>query len=300
MTGEKYIVLMLLITAAVAPLFADFADKMYQADLLDIEGKYKAEEDLLSATLQKTSDNAQYAQIYWRLSRTYMQFGEELKLANGPRKEILVLFEQGIKYADMALEKNSSDAMAYFWKAANEGMWGQVKGIIESLQKANEMKELLFTAISYDSLYPGSYYVLGQLYDQVPGWPLGFGDLDIAVSLARRAVAVNEINMKNGTYPYKYYDMYIELASYLWKRNWDAKKRAREQAVKKKKYSEKSVALEKYCYYEGVAELAPVSDRQEALQVVHRSVAELEKISPRFPFQEKALKKARKLLADWK
>jgi hypothetical protein len=300
MTRKKHIVLALIITAAAAPLFAGFADDMYKADLLDLQGRYQDEEDLLARLLSVTRDDAQLAEVYWRLARTYLQFGQELQLAGGARDKMLKLFEQGAGYADTAVKMDSGNAMGYFWKAANVGRWGQVKGIIESLQKANEMKDLLYISMSYDPSYPGTYYLLGQLYDQVPGWPLGFGDLNYAVSMARKAVDANEMNLKNGTYPYKYYDMYIELASYLWKRNWDANKRAREQAAEKKKYSEKSSTLEKYCYYEGVVTLANESDRGEARMILRRCAAELEKISPRYPFQEKALEKAYKFLADWK
>jgi len=290
----------LLFTAAAAgTVFAGFKEKMYNADVLDIEGKYTAEKNFLEDLEKSTEKNKQVAEIYWRLSRTYLQFGEVSKRADKPRDQILALFERGIKYADMAIAKDSENALAYFWKAANEGRWGQVKGILESLEKANQAKDLLYTAISYDPMYPGGYYVLGQLYDQVPGWPIGYGNLNFAVSMARRAVAVNEINLKDGSYPYKYYDMYIELAKYLWKRNWDKGRRLREQVGMKKAYREKSSTLEKYCYYEGVVTLKPESDRQEAMQIMNQCIAELKKMPSLFPFQEKALKKAEKLLAQW-
>jgi len=301
MLSVKHILCVLVLTAAAAHgVFADFDAQLYKADLLDIEGKYAEEKEFLSSLLSQTANDAQSAEVYWRLSRTYLQFGEIKKLEGASQQVPLPLFEQGIRYADMAIKLNPNSAQGYFWKASNSGLWGQAKGILESLQKAEEMKEILFVAIVYDPSYSASYYVLAQLYDQVPGWPVSFGNIDFAVSLARKAVDLHKYHLANGKYPYTYFDIYIELAKYLWIRNWDVHKRAREQERKRRNYYEKSASLEKYCYYEGIVQIRPVADRQEADELLRWIIAELEKINPRYPFQENALVKAKKLLREWR
>jgi tetratricopeptide (TPR) repeat protein len=299
-TKRSMFFLLIFIAAAALTAFADFDDQLYKADLLDLEGKYTEEKALLRSLLAQAGNDRQTAEVYWRLSRTYLQFGEEKKLAGASQQTLLPLFEQGIRYADMVIKLNPDSAQGYFWKAANSGLWGQVKGILESLQKAEEMKEILFVAISYDPGYSGSYYVLAQLYNQVPGWPVGFGNIDFAVSLARKAIDIHKQHLANGKYDVVYYDFYIELAKYLWIRNWDKPKRGHEQENKRREYHKNSSSMEKYCYHEGIVQLKSVTDRQEAEEILNWVIADLEKINPKYPFQEKALEKAKKLRREWR
>jgi tetratricopeptide (TPR) repeat protein len=295
----QYVFLLILMTTALTA-FADFKEQLYKADLLDLQGRYTEEKELLLSLRSQAADNVQKAEVYWRLSRTCLQFGDEKKLEGASAQALLPLFEEGIRYADTAIQLNPDNAQGYFWKASNSGLWGQTKGILESLQKAEEMKEMLFVAMAYDPGYSGSYYVLAQLYDQVPGWPVSFGNIDFAVSLARKAIDVHKQDLADGTYDIVYYDFYIELAKYLWIRNWDARKRSREQENKRREYYNKSSTMEKYCYYEGVVEIKSVSDRQEAEQLLDWAISELEKINPKYPFQEKALDKAKKVKREWR
>ena len=42
-----------------------------------------------------------------------------------------------------------------------------------------------------NALQGSAYTSLGTLYDQVPGWPIGFGDADMADQLLRKALQIN-------------------------------------------------------------------------------------------------------------
>lgn len=65
---------------------------------------------------------------------------------------------------------------------------------LSSLPLVKQAKTLLEDAIKIDSRAQGglAYTYLGSLYDQVPGWPIGFGDADKAKAMFQKALDVNK------------------------------------------------------------------------------------------------------------
>ncbi len=136
------------------------------------------------------------------------------------------------------------------------------------LMKAKPMRDLLQTALS---IYPGhaaSYYVLGIMYERVPGWPLSFGDNDYAVSLARKSIDANRAEIEAGKEDEVKLTYHIELARHLHARDWSEKKRTREHGKKAERYRETNAILEKSFYYEGVVDIPEMDDGQEAVEVM--------------------------------
>ena len=76
------------------------------------------------------------------------------------------------------------------------------------------------------------YYVLGELYRELPGWPVSFGNVDTAVSLGRAAVDMRQEQVENGTEKELVYNFFTELAKTLYKRSWSAAARTAEQKNK--------------------------------------------------------------------
>ena len=122
------------------------------------------------------------------------------------------------------------------------------------------------------------WYVLGLLYNQLPGSPLSFGNKNYAISYMRRCVDtqdnVNRLNLSN----------YLELAEQLADRNWNADKRAKEFDKMKAKYDENTVSTEKMKFYEGqngrngqpfysTVPLGQFSDAQEAVMLSQYALA---------------------------
>ncbi len=73
----------------------------------------------------------------------------------------------------------------------------------------------------------------------------------------------------------------------------------KEQGRMATRYAAETSAVEKACWFEGSVPLPPLSDRQEALEIVRRAVQRMEALPSRSPKVEKDLKEARQLLKEW-
>lgn len=278
-------------------LAAQENDLFQRADELDWQGLYGEERQLLQAVLANVKNPLQKAEIAWRLSRAILNYTESEHLAGRlTTEQALKAYEEGERYADMAINANPRSPDGYFWKSAQMGMWGQTRGVLDSLFKVAPMHENLRLALKQEPNYADAFYVLGELYEKAPGWPLSIGNIEYAVSLGRKACDLMEEQIRNGKLRFKNYVYYIALASHLWNRNWDFAKRRQMQAELKKKYYEKQDWLEKHFFYEGILELKRISDREEALQLLNMVILELSNLPTRTVGQEKDLKSARDLL----
>ncbi|MCX7031036.1 MAG: hypothetical protein NTU62_13080 [Spirochaetes bacterium] len=280
-------------------LSAMAVDTIAKIDGLHDQGKYE-EARTLALEAVSSASQAEKAELYWRASRETLELGDEAEDRKESKDAILKYFEKGQEYADMAIAANPQNNLAYYWKSSNIGRWGQVKGILNSLFKAAPMKELLLKDLSLDAGHPDAYYVLGQLYRELPGAPLSFGDSDDAVSLGRMAVDLRVRAVQAGTEKELNYSFYLQLAKSLWKRNLSAAKRASGLAKKQAAWQSAKTPLEKGSAYEATVQLMAGSDREEARQLVNWITTELSKIASRTAGQDDDLQDARELLAEWK
>jgi len=160
------------------------------------------------------------------------------------------------------------------------------------------MKVLLVRAIEIDPAFPDSYYVLGQIYRLVPAKPFGFGNRDQAVSLGRRAEALQEVSA-SPTHGVTNHDFAIELTQSLYKRNWSSTKRARSQPAKEAVWRAATDPLAAALAYEGSMTLKPMSDRKEARELLTRVIVDLEGIPDKGKIFSFNLAKAREVLRLW-
>jgi hypothetical protein len=295
---KKYIIFMS-ICFMVSVVCADVGQTCAQADILDENGEFIAEKDLLIESVSRTADPKQRAELYWRLSRTYLNMGEDNKTSGMNKDDVLKFYKDGERYADLAIENDPRNPEGFFWKAANIGSWGNTKGILEALGNAGPMKDHLEQVLLRSADHADAYFVLCQLYTALPGWPLSFGNIDYAVSFGRKAVFLLEKDLSTGAQTVPQYGYYTALASALWNRNWDVNKRYNEKSNKLKEYNGKSNPLEKNSFFECQVGLKSISDREEAKQIVQWVISEIEKIPNKSYFQKKDLREARKLYNQW-
>ena len=289
-----------LLTLLAAPaLLADFQQDLAQADLLHKHGAHEEARALLEAELAGAPGGREQAEIYWRLARAWLNLGDQAELNGAKGEALLAYFVKGQELAQKGIDADSANHLAYYWLSATMGRWGQVKGILNSLAKARPMRDLLQKALALKPDHADSYYVLGQLYEQVPGG-ISFGDKDWAVSLGRKAVDLRADQVKAGLEAELVYDYYTELAKHLWDRNWSAAKRQKEQPQKAAQYAAKTDPLEKNCYYEGTLSLKNLSDREEARELLGWAVGELQALPRRTQGEEDDLKEALEVQAGWK
>ncbi len=280
-------------------LLADIKDVVTQADSLHDQGKYAEAKALLLDAVAHSQDGAEQAELYWRVSRENIELGDLAEKAKKPQEEILGYFVEGEGYADKAIAANPGNDLGYFWKSANIGRWGQVKGVFNALGKATDIRDLLLKVLSLNPDRSDAYFVLGQLYRELPGWPISFGNTDWAVSLGRKAVDLNAALVADGKEKDNSFDFKTELAKTLRQRNWTSSARQQGQYEKAHKYAAATAAFDKACYYEGSLELKDISDAQEAREIVRGVVDSMEKLPSLTAGQVKDLQHAKDLLARW-
>jgi hypothetical protein len=282
-------------------LAAQDAAALKQADDMDWVGQYKPEKDLLQAALAKTTAPADQAEVLWRLARATLNLSDtDFKAKAITDAQALKLFEEGEAWADKAIKANPALAQGYFWKSANTGMWGQTKGVLDSLFKAGPMHDNLKIVLKYDPDFYDAFYVLGELFEKVPGWPISFGNVEYAVSLSRKSLDLMEAQISSGKLRGRNYSAYLGLANHLWARNRDAAKRAAAKPEQLKQWNERKEYMEKHFFYEGTLNLKPVSDRDEAREIAAFVIRDLEGIANRSASNEGDLKDARAAAASFK
>ncbi len=270
---KKMIALMIIVLITTFSLSASFADTLADIDSLDYHDKLNEEKAAIEAALQKTSDPVEQSELYWRLSMVTLHIADELEENGAGEDTLFAMFEEGEAYADksIALHENPD---AYVWKASNIGRWGETKGPLNALGKANPIKETITYVVNDLGVQDQTigWYVIGQLYFKLPGWPLSYGDLDTAISMARKAIdTIPEDKLYHGHYK--------ALAEMLYKRDWSASKRNSKIKKMEKDWKEESDTFEKHFYYEGAfgpdyvpayssVALNKMSDRQEAAMVL--------------------------------
>jgi tetratricopeptide (TPR) repeat protein len=243
------------------------AQTLEEIDALFAVNKGQEAKTLLEAKLGSASDNAEKAEILWRLARAHQLIGDDRERAGASQDELLGLFDQGTNLAQQAIDLSPNDSRAYFWKAACIGRWGQTKGILDSLFKAGDMRDLLVTALQKDPQYAAAYRVMGQLFFAVPGWPVSFGDKDRAVSLFRQSITLSTEDLSENA------DSMLKLAEALISRNWNSRDRKNNQDWKRRERDKVRLVWEKGSYYEGVVTLGDESDRQEARKLIDLAVS---------------------------
>jgi len=278
---------------------ADFQSVADQADKYHDLEKHEVAKDFLISSIEETVGNAQKAELYWRLARAYLNLGDDAEDNGAGEKALLEIFQAGEEAASKAIDLDPNNHLAYYWKSGNIGRWGQTKGILNSLFKAKPMRNLLTRAIEINPEHADAYYVLGQLFEQVPGFPLSFGDVDASVSLGRKAVVLHEQQVASGEEDEVRYDFFTELAKHLYERDWKSTKRDKQQAKKGSKYRSEEDVLEKNFYYEGTIDLKKVSDREEATALLRWTIKELEAISKPKKQHIQDLKEAKDLYREW-
>ena len=292
------ILLVMLLVAAMALAALDFTSV---DDLYDSGADNQKVYTTLQSMLKEAKTAEEKSEVLWRLSRVCVDLGDKLdeKDKNGK----FAIYTEGENYAleSIAAKPNY---LAYLWKCANIGRYGQTKGVMDSLGKVKPMKADLKVIIDDFGVLNSSetWYTLAVLNDAVPGI-LG-GDSDAAISYMR--IACETIPAK-----YIYGGTYKALAEMLYKRDWSASKRAKEIAKIQKKWDKETKSnFDKYAYYEGAkgadatpiwtnTKLSAMSDRQEALVILKYAQAVYNARPNHTKGDEKNYAEIQELITEW-
>ncbi|MGO9308634.1 MAG: hypothetical protein ACLQDL_06380 [Spirochaetia bacterium] len=266
-----------------------------QSDDLNFAGANAESTQLLAEMLPSAQTDQERAQIYWRLSRNTIMGTDIRRYAGETFDSLLPFYKRGESYADSAIARDPKNPMGYYLKACNIGRQVQAHA---TLSLVESMRTLLVTAAALDPQLSGPWYVLGQLYEQVPGWPFSFGNTAAAVSLGRKSLDAAASQVAAGVEREVPLDFTIQLARHLAKRNWSSEKRAREQAHEAWSFNAARDPVQKGLSYEGIVPILPISDRDEARELCRRVITDLRGVPGRTLDQEHDLANARKTLED--
>lgn len=300
--SKRLFACVLLISAAVC-LSAAGADIFSEADRLYEEESYQQGMLVLEQLLPTLTSDADKAGCNWRLARMQLFDADDAERAGASEKELLKLFKKGEAYGSRAIELEPS-ADAYYWRTSNIGRWGEVKGILSSLSKADPMRKDLIKVLEYDDAYADAWYVLGRLYQLLPGGFISFGDVNYAVSYARRCIDVYDGEAFKISY-------YKSLGEALWKRDWSAGKLNKEIKSINSRYKKGKSAYEKMRGYEGhlgkeyvpeymTSTLTEVSDREEAVKILSWVIGQYDQIEQPTNGEKNTIAEVRELLDSWR
>jgi hypothetical protein len=245
-----------------------------KVDRMHDEELHRENQVFIKETIESTTDVKEKAELYWRLARTTLEVGDLLELEGAEEDVLLDTFIEGEGYADRSIELDPGSYWGYYWKSANMGRWGEVKGIFNALFKAKPMRNLLQQALAIYPEHPDSFYVLGIMYRKVPGKPISFGSSNKSVSLARKAIDAHRAEYEAGIEDEIKLSYYMELARSLWERDWSASKRRKEMRSKAEDFREETDVLEKNFYYEGTLDIPDMADREEAVDIMRWVISE--------------------------
>ncbi len=286
-------------------LFASIQGEIQEIDSLITYDKYEDAKALAEKTITQTFDKKELSELYWRLSKITLSLADEEEILGATEDQLLEYFLEGEAYADTSIAYYES-APGLVYKASNIGRWGETKGPLNALSKANPIKDTIEYVVNDLNRLDQTigWYVIGQLYYQLPGWPLSYGNNGIAVSVTRKAldtIPENEL----------YAGHFKGLAAILWDRDWDAKKRnSKIKSMEKSWNKEKDDIFEKHFYYEGSkgekftpfyssVPLNKMDDRQEAVMLLQYGISKHNAWPVHTRGDMRTLQEMKELLTNW-
>jgi tetratricopeptide (TPR) repeat protein len=109
------------------------------------------------------------AELLWKHGRSLVRMGGRPKA----KKERLKFFEQARGELERSVAINSKDPQAHYWLGMAFGRIGQEKGIFKALFLVGKIRGEMEKTLALDPAHAGACRVLGELYDQLPGFAGG-------------------------------------------------------------------------------------------------------------------------------
>ncbi len=234
-----------------------------------------------------TADAAERAALWWRAARADMA-QLELRYRDGQLegRELRRAVEPIEEKAARAAEADPSAAEPLVWQAAATGLRAREEGRLRALGTLGEVRELFAVALERNPELPEAHLILGQLYRELPGRPLAWGNDRAAVSSGRYAVELYErerdeweaaeAGTEDSHSIVPYHRFYLSLAESLYERDWSHEERQRRKDELAQAYREADDELTRAAHYEGTVDLPPISDRAEAQDLVREMLADLQ------------------------
>jgi len=174
--------------------------------LLDEGEKYYKQfdnEKALEAFKKAEKIDANNFEVLWRLSRTYVELAEKMPTNSGDQKDAqLAVYQQGLDYADKAVNKDPNNSIGYLRRAIANGRVALFKGIFSVAGVVNMVRADVEKAIQLNNggnfVQGVAHYVLARTHAKTSEkWKparavlgLGWADNEIAIQEYKKAIAL--------------------------------------------------------------------------------------------------------------
>lgn len=148
----------------------DASPLIVQADAAYAKREDVTQDKIAMLTYEKAalSDPSHAVEASWKASRAAWWLGEH----DAARADRLEDYQKGMDDARKAIARNPDCVEAHFWLGANEGSYGDTKGVMKSLGMVkpirHEMAEVIRINDHYDN--GSAYQILGVVDYKVPGF----------------------------------------------------------------------------------------------------------------------------------
>jgi tetratricopeptide (TPR) repeat protein len=90
-----------------------------------------------------------------------------------------------------------NDADVIYWQGLVKACAADYKHPFSALRTIHEVRDLLTKAVAINPnvMNGAAYAILGEIYDKVPSWPIGFGDDNIAKKMLETALKISPNGM---------------------------------------------------------------------------------------------------------
>jgi tetratricopeptide (TPR) repeat protein len=126
-----------------------------------------AQDKIAMVLYERAAEKGREAEAYWKASRAAWWLGEhEAKSADR-----LADYQRGMTDAQKELALNANSVEGHFWLGANQGSFGDAKGVLKSLSLVKPIRHEMAEVIRLNDHYDGgsAYQILGVIDYKVPG-----------------------------------------------------------------------------------------------------------------------------------
>lgn len=158
-------------------------------------------EKALEKYLQADKISSNNWEVYWRLSRAYVDISEHMQSATDQQEEAqLKKYELALNYADKAVKLAPDKTITYLRRAIANGRIALFKGVFSAAGYVNDVKKDIDKAILLNNggteNLATAHYVIGRSHvklsekSSVFRWPLGlgWGDIDEGIEHFQKAI----------------------------------------------------------------------------------------------------------------
>lgn len=158
-------------------------------DLLILTKKEEAIKEAIQRLEQELDVTPQNGELLWFMAKAKLYLGDQME-------NKLSIYEEGKTYADAAVEQSPNSPHSHYWQSVLIGRIGQTRGVLSSLSMVRPMKNALERVLDLDPDYADAHWVLSQLYQEAPGFPLSIGNKKLALEHAQKAVELDPLNLE--------------------------------------------------------------------------------------------------------